>query len=426
MTVDARLVGYVVKDGTGTVATTSTGVTNATGSTFIVAFNRANGPTLVEVRDSKANEYTQIGTTRTFPLTEWWICENGVGGSGHYAEVEFDAAGIHGTFQLIEVTESGGLNIQTGQNFATFPASLGTGTLSESGELVLAYCGAEQQESEDVTSTNLEIFARPTPAPGSFAYMGVMGKAIAPSTSSYTADFDGSDGGTILVATFTQGEAPPPPSGDNAPRSPYMTRSVKAGSADVSVILKADDSSVITHDTEGLALWYRREGGAVTSISPAALSSPSAAHTDGGVEPLGDGLFRLDLPDAAVAAGVPGVMVSGSADGVSITGVYVELATHDVSDLIDAMVGTNGDALTAIPWNWDTEMATALSGLPGDVWDHVIEEGFTAERIVRALAAIFAGKTSNGGTTFRNLTDTHNQVDATVEDGDRTAVTIAS
>jgi hypothetical protein len=57
------------------------------------------------------------------------------------------------------------------------------------------------------------------------------------------------------------------------------------------------------------------------------------------------------------------------------------------------------------------------------VWGALLEAGFTASQIMRITAAAVAGKSTGGpdNPTFRNLSDTQNQIVGTATaDGDRT------
>lgn len=99
-----------------------------------------------------------------------------------------------------------------------------------------------------------------------------------------------------------------------------LGRAIRPGSTDQSVIMicwEADTGRLVAnlnHDTESLAFAYARLGDEFpeTGISPMALAGEDAAHVDGGFEPLGGGAYRLDLPDAAVAAGAPEVVITGA------------------------------------------------------------------------------------------------------------------
>ncbi|MCC7132465.1 MAG: hypothetical protein IT352_07470 [Gemmatimonadales bacterium] len=119
-----------------------------------------------------------------------------------------------------------------------------------------------------------------------------------------------------------------------------LTRSIKAGSTDVSVVIRIIDSAdgspetAVTNATSGLDLKYRREGAANVDITEVALGTPALtdAHSDGGILHIGNGYYRLDLPDAAVAAGAAGVLVHGTVTGMIVIGCYVALVAHDPYD----------------------------------------------------------------------------------------------
>jgi len=138
-------------------------------------------------------------------------------------------------------------------------------------------------------------------------------------------------------------------------------RSIKKGSTDQSVVIRIIDSTdgtpetSVVYNTSGIDLWYRREGATKTSITEATLTNLNDAHSDGGVLHIGDGYYRLDLPDAAVSssAGVNGVMVGGKVTGMIVIGCYVPLVDHDPYDGVRL-------GLTALP----NAAADAAGGLP--------------------------------------------------------------
>lgn len=110
---------------------------------------------------------------------------------------------------------------------------------------------------------------------------------------------------------------------------------IKAGSADKSVIIRIVDSTDgtpeegVTSITAGIALWYRREGATKTAISLSDLTALDDAHSDGGILHIDDGYYRLDLPDAAFAAGVDGVQIGGTVTDMVVIGTYVQLVGYD-------------------------------------------------------------------------------------------------
>jgi len=102
----------------------------------------------------------------------------------------------------------------------------------------------------------------------------------------------------------------------------------------IRIVDKADGTpeTGVVYNTSGIDLWYRREGATKTSITEASLSALNDAHTDGGILHIGDGYYRLDLPDAAVASGANGVVVGGAVTGMVVMGCYVHLVDYDPQD----------------------------------------------------------------------------------------------
>lgn len=134
---------------------------------------------------------------------------------------------------------------------------------------------------------------------------------------------------------------------------------VKKGSVDRSVTLRIVDSTDgtpetgVVFNTSGIDLWYRREGAAKTSITEATLSALTDAHSDGGFLHVGDGVYRLDLPDAAFATGANYVDIGGTVTGMVVVGGRVKLVNYDPEDTVRL-------GLTALP----NAAAGASGGLP--------------------------------------------------------------
>jgi hypothetical protein len=122
----------------------------------------------------------------------------------------------------------------------------------------------------------------------------------------------------------------------------------KAGSVDVSVVVRIIDSTDgtpetgVVFNTAGIDLQYRREGSASVAITEATLAALTTSHTDGGFLHIGNGYYRLDLPDAAVASGAAGVLVHGTVTGMVVIGCYIELVAYDPADTVRL-------GLTALP-----------------------------------------------------------------------------
>lgn len=119
-----------------------------------------------------------------------------------------------------------------------------------------------------------------------------------------------------------------------------MGRPIKKGSTDQSTIIRILDSTTflpetaVEHNTAGIDLWYRREQSTKVSITEAALAALDSAHSDGGIEHIGDGYYRLDLPDGAcaVGAGKNSVQIGGTVTGMIVIGNEHALVDYDPYD----------------------------------------------------------------------------------------------
>lgn len=130
-------------------------------------------------------------------------------------------------------------------------------------------------------------------------------------------------------------------------------RPVQHGATDQSVIVRIVDSTDgtpetgVVFNTTGIDFWYRRDGATKTSITEATLSALNDAHSDGGILHIDDGYYRFDLPDAAFASGVSGVMIGGGVDNMVVIGVYVPLVPFNpYSDVIGTPVDLGSGVAT--------------------------------------------------------------------------------
>lgn len=170
-----------------------------------------------------------------------------------------------------------------------------------------------------------------------------------------------------------------------------MMRAIKKGSVDQSVVIRIVDSTdgtpetAVEHNTSGIDLWYRREGATKASITEAALAALDTAHTDGGIEHIGDGYYRLDLPDGAVASGANGVMVGGTVTGMVVIGCYVPLVDYDPTDAVRL-------GLAALP----AAVANATGGFGGFVIRGGTAQAGTAATIQLDAAASSVDDFYNG------------------------------
>jgi hypothetical protein len=140
---------------------------------------------------------------------------------------------------------------------------------------------------------------------------------------------------------------------------PALHDIVTKGSTDRSVVVSIIDDTDgtpetgVVFNTSGIDLWYRREGAAKTSITEATLAALTTAHTDGGFLHIGDGDYRLDLPDAAFATGANYVDFGGTVTGMIVIGGRVRLVNYSLEDSVRM-------GMTALP----NAAADAAGGLP--------------------------------------------------------------
>lgn len=120
------------------------------------------------------------------------------------------------------------------------------------------------------------------------------------------------------------------------------------GSTDISVVIRIIDAidgspeTAVVFDTAGIDLQYRREGDFSVAITEVTLAALTTVHTDGGFLHIGNGYYRLDLPDAACAAGVVGVLIHGTVTGMVVLGAYIQLISCNLYDAVRL-------GLTALP-----------------------------------------------------------------------------
>lgn len=161
-------------------------------------------------------------------------------------------------------------------------------------------------------------------------------------------------------------------------------RQIQKGSVDRSVDLYIIDSTDgtpevgVLYNTAGIDLKYRRDLSAVVSITEATLAALTTAHTDGGFLEIGNGVYRLDLPDAAWATGADHVTIFGTVTGMIVLPVTVQLVAYDP------------EAALATPTN-----ITAATG--------VVLSGVTHTGAVIPTVTTLTGHTAQTGDSFARL-----------------------
>lgn len=175
-------------------------------------------------------------------------------------------------------------------------------------------------------------------------------------------------------------------------------KTVNADEADVTTRVRIFDATTslpatgIAYNTSGLGLYYERERAAQTLITPASLSAATDAHADGGFIELGDGWYRLDLPDAACAANVASVQV-----GVTLSG-YVAFAP---TLLIEAPMYVTTEALTDIngTLNSSFNVLASLITTVDNVVDQILADTGTDGVVIAAGQAVASVSGAVGSVT---------------------------
>jgi hypothetical protein len=184
----------------------------------------------------------------------------------------------------------------------------------------------------------------------------------------------------------------------------YLSEStIQAGATSVSAYVHLRDTT--SHaDATGVASGsvtasYWRQGGLRTAITVSALGSVNAAYASGGwieVDATNmPGVYRFDLPDAALATGADWVVVSIKETGSITWTQWIALSTFaPIADKIEAQVIET-------------------------------EGSYTVGQALSVLLAVLAGVTSNSGATIKTPNGAATRVVATVNaSNERTAMTL--
>jgi hypothetical protein len=152
---------------------------------------------------------------------------------------------------------------------------------------------------------------------------------------------------------------------------------LKKGLTDVTVYLFVQDSSKTTgegltglaYNTANLVASYVRPLGSRTAITLATLAAVTSAHTDGGFIEIDatnmPGVYRLDLPDAVCATGVPSavVMLKGASNMTPVL-LEIQLTDFDLNSTSNTVgTVTNLTNLPSIPNNWLTAAGIAADAV---------------------------------------------------------------
>jgi len=205
MAINASLVG---KNSTSGSSVTTAGGTTTTGSTFVLAISKDSGVSISSVSDNKGNTYTLIDSAQgagSGHSKSLYRCENGAGGAGHTATVNFSGSAF-GTAYLIECTGAAAASFdKTAKGTSgTSPFTVTLATLSQADEVIVTIFGTASS-TPGYASSNMTILGSETD--GLTYWTSCVAKVVVASTAAFSPSFTDSSGNTdtaMVAATFKQ------------------------------------------------------------------------------------------------------------------------------------------------------------------------------------------------------------------------------
>lgn len=179
--------------------------------------------------------------------------------------------------------------------------------------------------------------------------------------------------------------------------------SVPAGTTSVSVFFELEDTTTGAPTTGKVAAdmtcSYWRQSGLRVAITPTDLASVDAAYSAGGVKEVDatnmPGLYRLDVPDAALITAADWVSFAVKVTGCKAARVHLALPTY----------------------------ATLRNALFAKVID--VEGSYTVQQALSVILAAVAGQTASAGTVLKTPNGVATRIAATIDvSNNRTAMTL--
>jgi len=178
-------------------------------------------------------------------------------------------------------------------------------------------------------------------------------------------------------------------------------RNIQKGATDQTTYVRIVDATDgtpetgVTSATSGLDLEYVRLGAAPVDLTESDLGSTSAAHSDGGLIHVGGGVYRVDLPDAAVATGVDQVSVQGTITDMVILGV-----THPLVDLsLSGQSALDLKDFADAGYDPANKVITGIAGTVND-FDELLSGSDDFDTAFQASATTFFGATGGNLTSL--------------------------
>lgn len=164
-----------------------------------------------------------------------------------------------------------------------------------------------------------------------------------------------------------------------------MSLTIKAGATDQTIYLFIQDSSSTTGDgltglaynTASLVAYYVPQRGSATAITLATLAAANSAHSDGGFKEVDatnmPGVYRLDLPDAAVASGPEVIIMMKGATNMAPVAKEIQLVAFDPQDATGLGVSRLDAAITTrlAPTTAGRTLDVSTTGEAGIDWGNI-------------------------------------------------------
>lgn len=199
----------LVDDNTGsaTYDTSASSLNTTTGSTFVICVGHNDVRTITSIGDNKGNTYTLTVSgdeTGAGQYGRIYRCENGTGGSGHYATVTFDSS-TYVTMFFIEITGAATASYDVSASNVSFgdPSTVTTATLAQANELLISFLVVQ---NNNVWTPN-DGFTKIADSNAVGWVDCAVGYKVVASTSAVTSTWSmvGARGYAALIASFKEG-----------------------------------------------------------------------------------------------------------------------------------------------------------------------------------------------------------------------------
>lgn len=175
--------------------------------------------------------------------------------------------------------------------------------------------------------------------------------------------------------------------------------SIKAGTVSVSIpvklVVESTGAGVTGIVAAGIVASYWRQGGLEVAITESDLAALDSVYASGGWFEVSNGIYRLDVPDAAFATGADWVKIIVAETGSQPFEITIALPTHAAlaADILDTIIETEGS--------------------------------YTVQQALSVMLAVLAGVTGTQGSVLKTPNGVGTRVSATINaSNERTAMTL--